>query len=195
MIKQSPYLPKQMNGPVVNSVMQALDSRLEDADFIEKYLHDLSINTAEETELENIGRLIGYVRPIVPEAFNAENLFVFGDVPIQNDPEIGFATAGGSVGGVFSAAGSSVGSYMSLGTYRKFLDKISYIKRYGLTLKSVDAIAALVSTDYEIQFTENSDIEIIYGGNIGYRNLWILSQLFNRVATVPQVLITIGEEE
>ena len=67
MIEQSKYMPKQMNGPILNAAKAGLESRLTDAQAIESYLYNLSIQTAEETELENIGKIIGYPRPLVPE--------------------------------------------------------------------------------------------------------------------------------
>lgn len=190
MIEQSKYLPSQMTGPVVNSVMKALDDELSDADTIINYLYNLSIANAQETELESIGCIIGYPRPLVPDGFNQENLLLLGTVPIATDPEVGLSSVGENYGGTLTALGSDSGNYMSLGMYRDFLKKISYIKRYGLTLKSIDNIAALVSTDYELIIEENSDITIAYNTQIGYKNLWILTQLFRRIATNPQVLIT-----
>lgn len=190
MIAQSKYLPSQMTGPVVNSVMKALDDELSDADTIINYLYNLSIANAQETELESIGCIIGYPRPLVPDGFNQENLLLLGTLPITTDPEIGLSSVGENCGGTLTALGSDSGNYMSLGMYRDFLQKISYIKRYGLTLKSIDSIAALVSTDYELIIEENSDITIAYNTAIGYKNLWILTQLFRRIATIPQVLIT-----
>lgn len=190
MIAQSKYLPSQMTGPVVNSVMKALDDELSDADTIINYLYNLSIANAQETELESIGCIIGYPRPLVPDGFNQENLLLLGTVPIATDPEVGLSSVGENYGGTLTALGSDSGNYMSLGMYRDFLKKISYIKRYGLTLKSIDNIAALVSTDYELIIEENSDITIAYNTQIGYKNLWILTQLFRRIATNPQVLIT-----
>lgn len=190
MINTSKYLPKQMNGPVVSSVMQGLENELQNAETITDYLYNLSINTAQETELENIGLLIGFPRPLVPDGFNDEDLLILGTVPIDNDPEIGLATAGGSIGGTLSAIGSVSGNYMALGLYRKFLERFAYIKRYGITLKSVDAIASLVSKNYTITYDERQDINVTYNENIGFKNLWVLTQLFYRVATSPQVLIT-----
>ena len=69
-IEPNKHYPRQMNGPVISANGMALDSRFEDANAIQDYLYDLSIATAKETELENIGRIIGYPRPIVPEGFN-----------------------------------------------------------------------------------------------------------------------------
>jgi hypothetical protein len=73
--------------------------------------------------------------------------------------------------------------------YRKFLDKIAYIKRYGITLYSVDMIAKLISDNYTLSYDENKDIVITFEQSIGYKNVWILSNLFYRLATAPQVVI------
>ena len=91
MIKQSPYLPKQMNGPVVNAVLAAMDERLKNADIIEDYLYKLSILTAQETELESIGCIIGYPRPLVPVGFSQENVLILSELPQYQDLQNGLA--------------------------------------------------------------------------------------------------------
>lgn len=192
MIKQSKYVPKQMNGPVINAEAEALEREFDDADYIINYLHGLSIATADETELENIGRLIGYVRPLVPEGFNAENILILGTLPLASDAQIGLSTVDSEVGGRLSTTQSSQTDYMALGTYRQFLEKIAILKRYGITLKSVDEIASLISNDYTISFDANNDIQIHYTNSIGYKNTWILTQVFYRIATEPQVLVSSG---
>ena len=195
MIEQSRYLPKQMTGPVVNSVMAGLEKRLEDADIIEDYLYGLSIETAQETELENIGRIIGYPRPLVPESFAQENLFLFTTTDVLTDISIGFSRVGGEVGGRLSTVKSSRTDYMNLDLYRKFLDKVAYIKRYGITIYSLDMIAKLIDDEYTIEYDENADITISFERNIGYKNLWILQSLFNRLAIMPSVTVYSGTED
>lgn len=195
MIEQSKYLPKQMNGPVINSVMQVLEDRLADAKYIQDYLYNLSIETAQETELENIGKIIGYLRPLVPEGFEQENVFLFTALPFETDSSIGFSAIGSEVGGRFVGTAASESNYMSLGLYRKFLDKVAYIKRYGVTIYSVDQIARLIDDDYTISWDENKDVSLEFNRPIGYKNLWILSSLFYKLATSPQVIVTTAEEE
>lgn len=190
MIPQSKYLPKQMNGPVLNAAKEGIEDRLSDAKAIENYLYNLSIATAEETELENIGKIVGYPRPLVPEGFtDEENLFLFWSLPFEQNPLIGFSTVGSEVGGRLSTTQESQTGYMSLGLYRTFLDKVAYIKRYGVTLYAVDQIARLIDDDYTIAWNEDQDIEVTFERYIGYQNLWILSQLFLRIATSPQIII------
>lgn len=190
MIEQSKYMPKQMSGPILNAAKAGLESRLTDAQAIESYLYNLSIQTAEETELENIGKIIGYPRPLVPEGWAEEsNLFLFWTLPFEQNPLIGFSEIGSEVGGRLSTVRESQTGYMSLDLYRTFLDKVAYIKRYGVTLYAVDQIARLIDKDYTIAWNENQDIEITFERYIGFRNLWILSQLFLRIATSPQVII------
>lgn len=192
MIEQSKYLPKQMNGPVVNSVMAGLEDRLYDAKKICEYLYGLSIDTAQETELENIGCLVGYPRPLVPEGFEDETeggFFIFTTLPMVQDVATGFSEIDSEVGGQFSTIARSKTGYMALGLYRKFLDKVAYIKRYGITLYSVDMIAKLFTTDYTITYDDAQNIVLTFNSNIGYKNVWILTNLFNRLATIPQVLV------
>lgn len=190
MIEQSKYMPKQMNGPILNAAKAGIDDRMSDAIAIENYLYSLSIQTAEETELENIGKLVGYPRPLVPEGFADEaNLFLFLNLPLEQIALIGFSQVDSEVGGRLSTIKKSQTGYMNLGLYRTFLDKVAYIKRYGVTLYAVDQIARLIDDDYSISWNENKDIEVTFARYIGFQNLWILSQLFLRIATSPQIII------
>lgn len=196
MIEPNKYYPKQMNGPVISAQGQALNTEFSDAEAIENYLHGLSIDTAGETELENIGRIIGYLRPLVPEGFESENILLLGTLPLTQDEEIGLATAGTQVGGQLSTLEVSDTNFMPLGLYRKFLKAMAKLKRYGITLKSVDSIVAEISQNYTIEFDEDTkDIIVNFTENIGYKNIWILTQLFYRIATEPQVLIVADEGE
>lgn len=187
--------PAQMNGPVISANGMALDEGFENAEAIEKYLYELSIDTADETELENIGRLIGYPRPLVPEGFNSENVLILGPLPLETDPEIGLASVEHMVGGELSSIVTSETNYMGLGTYRKFLKAVAIIKRFGITLDAIDKIAQTVSNDYEISWEVNADILIKFNEDIGYKNIWLLTQLFYRIATEPQILIQSAEGE
>lgn len=190
MIEPVKYYPKQMNGPVLSAAGQALNSRFADAEEIEEYLHGLSIDTADETELENIGRIIGYLRPLVPEGFNSENVLLLGTVPLTQDEDIGLSQVGTNVGGQLSTIVVSDTNFMSLGTYRKFLKAVAVLKRYGITLKSIDYIVSGISTNYEILYDpDTKDIIVYFTKNIGFKNIWILTQLFYRIATAPQVQI------
>ncbi len=191
-IEQSEYLPKQMNGPVVNSEAQAVKEQFSDADTISDYLYNLSIATAQETELENIGRIIGFVRPLVPEGFNDENIFLLGTLPLTQDELIGLADLNSEIGGRLNSISTTNTNYMSLETYRIFLEKIAILKRYGVTLKSIDEIASVISSDYTLSFDENCDIKIHFNKAIGYKNTWILTQAFYRIATEPQIIISSG---
>lgn len=187
------YYPKQMNGPVISANCIAVGNETSDAQAIENYLYGLSIATAQETELENIGRIIGYLRPVVPEGFGQENLLILGTLPLIQDELIGLGTIGSQVGGELGSIIPSDTNFMELETYRRFLTSMAILKRYGITLKSVDKIASLVSMNYELEIDENADIVIHFQENIGYKNLWILTQLFYRIALAPQVLITSEE--
>ena len=171
-----------------------MNEEFSDAEAIEKYLYGLSIDTADETDLENIGLLIGYPRPLVPEGFNSENVLLLGPDPIETDYDIGLASVDSMVGGELSSVVTSETNFMSLGNYRKLLKGVAYLKRYGITLKVIDEIASSISENYTISYTADADILITYNENIGFKNIWILTQLFYRIATEPQVLIMSTEE-
>lgn len=196
MIEPSKYYARQMNGPVISANAAALELELADAKAIEHYLYTLSIDTAKETELENIGRIIGYLRPLVPEGFDSENVLLLGNLPLVQDAETGLSTVGSQIGGQLSTIQLSDTNYMSLGLYRKFLKAMAELKRYGITLKSVDFIASTISHDYDIEWDEDTqDLIIYFHDNIGFKNIWILTQLFYRIATEPQVLVVSDEGE
>ncbi len=189
-IKASKYYPKQMNGSVISATGEAFNTQLKNAQAIEDYLYNLSINSADETELENIGRIVGYIRPLVPEGFNEENVLILGPLPIETSDTSGLAKVGQNIGGQLSPVNQIYTGFMALGIYRKFLKSIAILKRYGLTIQSIDKICSQVSTNYTIEWDEQKDIEIKFTDKIGYKNLWVLTQLFYKIATVPQVLIT-----
>ena len=138
--------------------------------------------------------IIGYPRPVVPEGFNAENILLLGTLPLSSDPKIGLSELGTELGGELSTLVLDETNYMGTTTYRAFLKSVAVLKRYGVTLKSVDLIAKNMSLDYELSFTEDGDIMITYGEDIGFKNIWILTQLFYRIATEPQVLISSAGE-
>lgn len=192
-IESNRLYPRQMNGPVISANGMAVDAEFADAQTIERYLYNLTLDNAEETELENIGRIIGFPRPLVPEGFNNENTLLLGPVPIESDPDVGLASVENMSGGELASIVPTATDYMSLGSYRKLLKGVAYIKRYGITLKAIDEIAKEVSNNYTISFTENQDIKISFSDNIGYKNIYMLTRIFYRTATEPQVLIQSAE--
>lgn len=190
MIEQSKYLPKQMNGPILNAAKAALEDRLDAAKRIEKYLYNLSISSAEEDELDTIGKIIGYPRPVVPEDFEDEsNIFLFWSLPFVQNQAHGFSTVESQVGGRMGQVKKSDAGYMSWWLYRSILPSIAYIKRYGVTLEVVDKIAHTIDPRYTLSYNDAHDIVIEYSTNIGFQNVWILTQMFVRFATSPQVVV------
>lgn len=189
MITPNKNYPKQMNGPVISAFGNAVDEELKEAQFIENYLYGLSIRTAQATELDNIGRIIGYVRPLVPQGFNTENLFIFGDLPMIQEPSNGFSTIDSTIGGRLSSIYGGETGFMPDDLYRQLLTQIAFLKRYGITLVSVDKICSVINQNYTISWNENKDIEVKFNESIGYKNLWILTKIFYSIATSPQVLI------
>jgi len=191
-IALDPRLPRQMNGPVINSFMQALGEELDPADQINAYLYGMSLSTAQEADLESIGKIIGYPRPLMPAGFNDENVFVLGTLPLSQDYDKGLASVETMLGGELASVDDFNTVYMNISIYRRALRIMARIKANGITLENIDKIAALVNSDYTISWTADGDISIHYTEAIGFSRVWVLSQLFYRIATAPQVLITAG---
>lgn len=185
-------LPRQMNGPVINSFMQAMGENLDPADQINSHLQELSIATAQDNELESIGKIIGYPRPLMPAGLIDENTFVLGTLPLQQDVQKGLSSVSTMIGGELSSVNDLVSVYMPITTYRRALVIMARIKAYGLTLENIDKIARLVNENYDLSWTEQGDVTIHYTDSIGFSRVWVLSQLFYRIATAPQVLVTSG---
>ena len=185
-------LPRQMNGPVINTFMQVMGENLGPADEIDAYIDGISIETAQEKELESIGKIIGYPRPLMPAGLIDENTFVLGTIPLEQDTQKGLASVETMIGGELVGVNDLISVFMPLPTYRRALVIMARIKAYGLTLENIDKIASLVNEDYEITWTEEGDVTIHYTNSIGFARVWVLSQLFYRIATAPQVLITSG---
>lgn len=192
MIEVDKRLPRQMNGPVINAFMKALGENLGPADQIDSHLQGLSIATAQEQELESIGKIIGYPRPLMPAGIINENTFVLGTLPLQQDAQKGLASVATMIGGELSGINDLVSVYMPMPTYRRSLIIMARIKAYGLTLENIDKIASLINANYEITWTQQGDVTIHYTDAIGFARVWVLSQLFYRIATAPQVLVTSG---
>lgn len=186
------YFPSQMNGPVITALGNAIIAEFAKTGFISTYLYTLSIATAAENELENIGLIIGYPRPIVPVGFNDENVFILGSIPITTDVQNGLSTVDSEVGGQLISTEASDSGYIDLEIYRRLLAKVAIIKRYGVTIYSIDQICKLVSSGYEIAWNSNNDITITFASTIGYKNVWILTNLFARICTDPQIIIYSG---
>lgn len=189
MITPNKNYPKQMNGPVISAFGNAVDEELSEAQFIENYLYGLSIRTAQATELDNIGRIIGYTRPLVPQGFNTENLLILGSLPMVQNPINGLSTIDSTIGGKFSSVYGGEAGFMPDDLYKQLLTQIAYLKRYGVTLASVDKICAVIDRNFTIEWDDNKDIIVKFAKNIGYKNVWILTRIFYAVATAPQVLI------
>lgn len=185
-------LPRQMNGPVINTFMQAMGENLGPADEIDAYIDGISIETAQEKELESIGKIIGYPRPLMPAGLIDETTFVLGTIPLEQDAQKGLASVETMIGGELVGVNDLISVFMPLPTYRRALVIMARIKAYGLTLENIDKIASLANEDYEITWTEEGDVTIHYTNSIGFARVWVLSQLFYRIATAPQVLITSG---
>lgn len=191
-IALDPRLPKQMNGPVINAFMQALGEELDPADQISAYLYGIKISNAQEEQLESIGKIIGFPRPLMPAGFNDEDTFALGTLPLSFDQLKGLAGLADMLGGQLVSKDDLQTVKMSITKYRTALVLMAGIKAKGITLENIDRIASLVASDYTITWDGYGDMTIHYANNIGFSKVYTLSRMFYMIATAPQILVQAG---
>lgn len=138
-----PNLAYQFNGPYSQDLMAAVQSEIDLKDPIIAYLFQLSIATAEATELATIGGIIGYPWPSAPTGTFDSNNFIFGSA--ATFPTIsglnGFAGVDSpGIGGQFTSATPAVGNLIPISFYRLLLTEVAFLKANGLSYVSIDRI-------------------------------------------------------
>lgn len=147
-----PNLAYQFNGPYVQALMAAIQSEIDETAYIIEYLNELSIESADATELATIGDLIGYPWPAAPANTFNDNNFLFGtesSFPTLSDLN-GFGGVSTTIGGLLSSAFPEVGNIIPIGFYRLLLTQVAYLKYTGLSLTAIDQICYVFGPDYEI---------------------------------------------
>lgn len=193
MISIKNYLAKQLNGPRLNTIAQVISTYLEKYEAYFSYLMSISIQTAEEYRLEEIGKIIGYLRPLVPNEYILEGLFRFSSASIAPSySDIGFASEDGLInGGNFSGLGIVLDSnLLAISQYRKLLKSAARLKNNRLSLSAIDDVCSILGSNYIISYTSINNISVVFS-TISYTNLYVAELLFNvMLDTVPRVLVT-----
>ena len=151
----SKYLASQLSGPLAQSVIGAQEYDYSLKDNALSYYQNISIDSALENDLTNIGLWIGMPWPTAPASLIAGNVFLFGTsstFPHVNN-SIGFGTTSNpSIGGLFTSLSANDSSYIPIDKYRALLKWFAWFKRNGFTIESIDRAANIFSTHYTINF-------------------------------------------
>lgn len=185
------YLWKQLNGVYAQSTLDGCQNSYTATNELTSYLYNLNIDNASEKELENIGRLIGYVRPYVPDEFLSTNSLLF----FATTEEPVFSTLHGFssvddllTGGKFTSVNSNL-SKLPLDIYRSVLKRIADIKYNGLSIFSLDKLIAIANVDYTFTYNVDHDIVVSVENTINIIYIYIFQQVFELFASQPQIII------
>lgn len=184
------YLAKQFSGKYIQATINGIQQSFDACKNLTDYFENLSLDTAGEKELENIGLLIGYPRPVIPNGFN-RRLFTFGassSAP-QYSVEHGFGSVHTTNGGFFDSIHAVNTALLPLNYYREVLKRIAYIKYYGISIFTIDLIANLAGKPYTISYNAYQDIVVTYSEEVYTEYIWLYNSVFEAFTTMPQVLI------
>jgi hypothetical protein len=189
-IPRSPYLAWQFSGDVIQSCVEGVQASFDATASLISYWNLLSLSTASGGELDFMGALAGFPRPLVPPNFTSPNLFTYGAAAGWEtvDVQTGFgSTANPGTGGQYVSAIGSIANPMPDSWYRVAIPLVALLKYYGITLYSVDqlvgGIAALYGTTYTFAYAANGDILAAFVAHIPYPALWTLQKIFNYYET------------
>jgi hypothetical protein len=190
------YLATQFSGPVIQAIADGLQASFDATAPLIAYWSTMDLSTATGPELDFMGEIAGFPRPLVPQDFFGLNTFHLGDSALWEQTststglgDTGDPTVGGQLGDVFPAVSSS----MPDSWYRQMIPILAELKYYGITLYTVDlvvgTIAAISSVTYTIAQLANGDVKVTFGSAVSYPFLWILNNAFPKYETTFVVTI------
>lgn len=185
------FLLKRLNGPIAQATIDGMQLSFDSAKELTSYLYTISIDTAYEKELEEIGKLIGFPRPFVPNEYLTNNQFTFFDNPgtVTIDLDHGFGDLDfPEIGGRFTDIDQNLVK-LPLDVYRQVLKKFAYIKYTGFSIESIDNLMSLTGGDYEIAWNANHDIEVTFTPALSSIYVYVYGIIFNIFCTNPTVII------
>lgn len=185
MINVRDYLARQLSGLRILQIADGISQAFNRFVPYLQYLQTLSLDTAQENELEQLGTIIGYTRPLVPNAIILDKVFTFTAIASgKTFSETGFS--GTTVdGGNFSPLNLVLDSNkMSIAQYRKILKALAQLKWGKFSILSIDTICQVFHPTYDITYTAEKDILIqfkISGSySISNTNLYLANSIFDQ---------------
>lgn len=193
MVNFRSYLAKQLAGDIITTIFDGISQTFDSfAPGYLSYRTNINIDTAEEKDLEEIGKLIGFIRPLIPPDVVLETLFRFSSVTgAPTFSSIGLSSIDSSVqGGLLYGNGLVTGNIMPLPLYRTLLKAIARLKWDRFSFISIDKICHILSSGYTITYTATHDILITFTtSTISYANLYIASIIFDTTFDVlPRII-------
>ena len=188
----SEYLNYHFSGDFVLAVQNAIEDSYEATKELTDYLYNLSLDTAEEKEAENIGKWIGYPRPYVPEEFLTDNAFLFfkdADWPVTS-VDHGFSSLSNPLTGGRFISLTENAVKLPLNIYTPLLEVIASIKYNGWTLWTLDKMLYLSGVDYEITWDASNDVVVTFDEVIHPIYTFLFETVIDKFALLPRITLT-----
>jgi hypothetical protein len=176
------YLAYQLSGPIANAVEDAAKARFSPSDIELEYMHDLSIDTAEADVLYDIGLLAGIPWPICPVGTYDTNRFTMDAASgsPHYSAQLGFGSVSSLTGGIFSSVAADVSIRIPIGQYRQIAKIVAAVRRTNLTLKAVDDLVCVFTTNYTLSWDAHYDLTFTFLPHIDTGTLYTLQLILDK---------------
>lgn len=188
----SEYLNYHFSGDIVLTTQTAVEGSYGATEELLDYLSSLSLSTALEKEIENIGLWIGYPRPYVPDEFLSDNAFLFfkhADFPVTS-ADHGFSSLTNPLSGGRLISLTENASKLPLDIYAPLLAVVAQIKFNGWTLYTLDKMLYLAGVNYEITFDANKDIVVTFDSVIHPIYTFLFELIIDEFSILPRITLT-----
>ena len=187
MIAVKDYLARQLSGLRVLQIAEGISQAFNRYIPYLEYVSSISIDSAQEVELEQLGTIIGYTRPLVPNSIILDKVFTFTSVvTAPTYSETGFSGTGID-GGNFSPLNLVLDSNkMSLAQYKQVLVALAQLKWGKFSVQSIAKIAYVFHPIFDIVYKTDHDIIIRYAKDplavlsISNTNLYLANSIFQK---------------
>lgn len=192
------FLWSQLSGPLVQSLINAIQNCDHDIDLILDYYYDLSIDTASEDDLLIIGLLLGIPWPTAPSGTFDDSVLVFGDagdLGVVIDYTRGLGDRETGLGGILRGSSYVSSQIMPAAQYRLLLKAIAKLKLRGLSFVVMDEIVSVFADTYEYLWDLScpTDIHVkMSSTEVSAGEQFILQKIFDRFATDPYIEVSRG---
>ena len=205
----SSYLNYHFTGNFLTSIENGIEGSYNATLELTDYLTNLSIDNAQEKELEDIGLWIGYPRPYIPSEFLTNNAFLFDSlssrtalpalpaaIPMSLDHHIysplhGFSGLSDPLDGGRFISVLETETKLPLAIYAAILKIIAFIKYNGWTMLALDKMFYLAGLSYTFSWDINNDIVLTYTplDTISPIYVFIFEQIIAMFETLPRITI------
>lgn len=208
MVNAEDYMPRQLNGEFVTMLFEELSRPFADTDSMLKSIYGFKLDNASGENLDYLGQIVGFQRPLLPERVTSSDAFTF----LSNDPNqggderksasMGFSSTDNPSGGASMLSVSETkGALLSDAWYRTVLKSYAYLKWNGYNIDSLlYVLKAFFGYDssakryliYENYGSQRGNLLVCAVGNTEPTR-FLLDLVFEDWSYAPEITFTIAE--